>query len=221
MRPRSVLWDLKDGFCGCCQKAKELPRSTVRNGVSLYLQDVSQHGLGIYWIRIVAVPVLFLGDLGIQDGTVLTDIFPFLLSDLCHAVDTAFALGIVENIEVDGTAFALSLLKDTVFLFRAHSDTCVMLCNPAQHIGTLSDVHDFIVNLNAVDSSVFILVCKPFAFQPFISIVCVITHQNTKSSSSFSLGFWNITAPESFRLFIPGLSVEYVLFISISTDGWV
>ena len=63
MLPRSVLWDLKDGFCGCCQKAKELPRSTVRNGVSLYLQDVSQHGLGIYWIRIVAVPVLFLGDL--------------------------------------------------------------------------------------------------------------------------------------------------------------
>ena len=193
----------------------------MRNGVSLYLQDVSQHGLGIYWIRIVAVPVLFLGDLGVQDWKILADVFPFLLSDLCHAVDTAFALGIVENIEVDGMALALSLLNDAVFLFCTHSDTCVMLCNPAQHITTLSDVHDLIVNLDAVDSGVFILVSKSLAFQPFVSIICVITHQNTKSSSSFSLCFWNINAPESFRLFIPGLSVEYVLFISISTDGWV
>ena len=131
MLPRSVLLDLKDGFCGCCQKAKELPRSTVRNGVSLYLQDVSQHGLGIYWIRIVAVPVIFLGDLRIQDRKVLTDVFPFLLSDLRHAVCSSVALGIVENIEGDGMPLALSLLYDAVFLFCTHSDTCVMLCNPA------------------------------------------------------------------------------------------
>ena len=176
MLPRSVLWDLKDGFCGCSQKAKELPRSTVRNGVSLYLQDVSQHGLSIYWIRIVAVPVIFLGDLGVQDGKILADVFPFLLSDLCHAVDTAFALGIVENIEGDGMPLALSLLYDAVFLFCTHSDTCVMLCNPAQHITTLSDVHDFIVNLDAVDSSVFILGVIAFSFQVIVEVFCVISH---------------------------------------------
>ena len=176
MLPRSVLWDLKDGFCGCCQKAKELPRSTVWNGVSLYLQDVSQHGLGIYWIRIVAVPVLFLGDLRVQDGMVLTDVLPFLLSDLCHAVYSAVALGIVENIEVDGMTLALSLLHDAVFLFCTHSDTCVMLCNPAQHITTLSDVHDFIVNLDAVDSSVFVLGVIAVSLQVIVEVFCVISH---------------------------------------------
>ena len=107
---------------------------------------------------------------------VLTDVFPFLLSDLCHAVDTAFALGIVENIEGDGMPLALSLLYDAVFLFCTHSDTCVMLCNPAQHITTLSDVHDFIVNLDAVDSSVFVLGVIAVSLQVIVEVFCVISH---------------------------------------------
>ena len=43
-----------------------------------YLQDVSQDGLGIYGIRVKATPVIFMGDLGVQDGMVHTDVLTLL-----------------------------------------------------------------------------------------------------------------------------------------------
>ena len=203
-----------------------------------YSQDVSQDGLGIYGIRVKATPVIFMGDLGVQDGMVHTDVLALLFSDLHHAVYFILALGIVEDIEVDEMPLALCLCHNTVFLLRICLDASIVLCNPAQHIGTLADVYDVIVNLNAVDTCVFVLGSKAFALQPSVSIVCVSCHQNSKASffgcglhspvatgwgitiSSIS-GFWIFTAPESIRLFIPVLFIGYLLFISLSKDGWV
>lgn len=51
-----------------------------------------------------------------------------------------------------------------------------MLRNTAQHVHTLADVHDVIVNLDAVDTCVFVLVGKPLALQPFVSVVCITSH---------------------------------------------
>ena len=73
-----------------------------------YLQDVSQDGLGIYGIRIKVAPVVFLRDLGVEDGMVHADVLALLLSNLHHTVHAASALGIVEDIEVDGMTLALS-----------------------------------------------------------------------------------------------------------------
>jgi hypothetical protein len=202
-----------------------------------YLQDVSQDGLGIYDIRVKVAPVVFLRDLGVQDGMVHADVLALLLSNLHHAVHAASALGIVEDIEVDGMTLALSLCDDAVLFLRTCSDARIVLRNSAKHVGTLADVHDVIVNLDAVDTCMFVLGSKAFALQPSVSIVCVSCHQNSKASffgcglhspvatgwgitiSSIS-GFWIITAPESIRLFIPVLFIGYLLFISLSKDGW-
>ena len=81
-----------------------------------YSQDVSQDGLGIYGIRVKATPVIFMGDLGVQDGMVHTDVLALLFSDLHHAVYFASALGIVQNIEGDYVALALCFCHNAVLL---------------------------------------------------------------------------------------------------------
>lgn len=141
-----------------------------------YLQDVSQDGLGIYRIHVKVAPVVFVRDLGVQDGMVHADVLALLLSNLHHAVHAASAPGIVEDIEVDGMTLALSLCDNAVLLLRTCSDARIVLCYPPQHICTLADVHDVIVNLDAVDTCMFVLVRKPFALQPFVSVVCVCCH---------------------------------------------
>ena len=141
-----------------------------------YLQDVSQDGLGIYDIRVKAAPVVFMGDLGVQDGMVHADVLALLLSNLHHAVHAASALGIVEDIEVDGMTLALSLCDDAVLLLRTCSDARIVLRNTAQHVCTLADVHDFCINLDAIDSCVFVLLRKPLALQPFVSVICITCH---------------------------------------------
>ena len=117
-----------------------------------------------------------MGDLGVQDGMVHADVLALLLSNLHHAVHAASALGIVEDIEVDGMTLALSLCDDAVLFLRTCSDARIVLRNSAKHVGTLADVHDVIVNLDAVDTCMFVLVRKPLALQPFVSIVCVSCH---------------------------------------------
>ena len=141
-----------------------------------YLQDVSQDGLGIYGIRVKVVPVVFMGDLGVQDGMVHADVLALLLSTLHHTVHAASTLGIVEDIEVDGMTLALSLCDDAVLFLRTCSDARIVLRNSAKHVGTLADVHDVIVNLDAVDTCMFVLVRKSFALQPFVSVVCITCH---------------------------------------------
>ena len=97
-----------------------------------------------------------MGDLGVQDGMVHTDVLALLFSDLHHAICFILALGIVEDIEVDGMTLALSLCDDAVLFLRTCSDARIVLRNSAKHVGTLADVHDVIVNLDAVDSRVFV-----------------------------------------------------------------
>ena len=141
-----------------------------------YLQDVSQDGLGIYGIRVKVVPVVFMGDLGVQDGMVHADVLALLLSDFHHAVYFASALGIVQNIKGDCVTLALCFCYNAVLLLRTCSDARIVLRNTAQHVCTLADVHDFCINLDAIDSCVFVLLRKSLALQPFVSVVCVTCH---------------------------------------------
>ena len=84
--------------------------------------------------------------------------------NLCKFVRVSAALGIVKHIKGDWVSLALRLGNNAVFLFCSLLDTRIMLCNPPQHICALSDINNFIIDLDAVYSRVFILCRKPFAF---------------------------------------------------------
>ena len=91
-------------------------------------------------------------------------VFALFFSDLCKPFREAAALGIIQYIKGYGMPLALRLGNNAVFLFCSLLDTRIMLCNPPQHICALSDINNFIIDLDAVYSRVFILCRKPFAF---------------------------------------------------------
>ena len=119
-----------------------------------------QHSSCIYRIGVPFAPVFFLRDLCVQDRTILSDKFSFFLSDLIHNVPILFAFGIVENIKDNCTTFALRFCNDAVFEFCALLDSNIVGSNPFQHIFAFSYVNKLIVQLDTVDTWVFILWCQ-------------------------------------------------------------
>ena len=86
-----------------------------------------------------------------------TEPIALLRTDLRKSIRIGSALGIVKHIEVDGMPFPLCLCHDPILLFTTFSDSNIVLCDPLQHIRTLTDVDDLSVYLDTIDSSVFIL----------------------------------------------------------------
>ena len=67
-------------------------------------------------------------------------------------------------------AFALRFRQDSVFPLFLAFNGCVVLRHAFQHIHTLADVNNDIVDLDAVNARMVVFGGKPFSFQPVIDI---------------------------------------------------
>lgn len=65
---------------------------------------------------------------------------------------------------------ALCFRQDAVFPFFLGFNGCVVLRHAFQHIRTLANVNNGIVDLDAVNSRMVVFGGKPFSFQPLIDI---------------------------------------------------
>ena len=78
---------------------------------------------------------------------------------------------------------SLHLRKELVFAFSLLFDSDIVLRNTLQHICAFANVHDSVVQLDAVKSRVLILSRQPFAGEPSIHIVhIVLTHTQYTNS---------------------------------------
>ena len=164
----------------------------------------------------------------------VADVFALFFPDFSKLICVSAALGIIQHIKGYGMPLALCLCHDAVFLFCFHLDARIVLRDPPQHICTLADIDDFIVDLDAVYPRVFILRRKPFAFEPVICVFLISSHQNSNTAFSiglgrffpsaigrgmtisFTFGFWITPTFSSILLFVPSLfGVFVILFISI------
>ena len=71
---------------------------------------------------------------------------------------------------------ALRLGDNAVFLFVSLSDAYIVLRNPPQHICAFADINNLSVDLDTVNSRVFVFCRKSFAFQPVIGIIFISSH---------------------------------------------
>ena len=140
------------------------------------LQKAFQYGFRINGLRVVLVPIIFLGDLCVQDGLILADELALFLSDLHHLVNFASALGVVENIKVHTVSFPLGFCHNAVFLFAAGTDTNIVLRHPPQHIHTFANVDDFIVNSDTIDARMGELISEPLPLHPLVGVLLVGCH---------------------------------------------
>jgi len=82
-----------------------------------FIQKESEHFFCIYFLYIPLSPVFGLGDLCIQERSVLPDELAFLLADLLSNIIFAFLLCIVEDIKLDSTSQTVcGLRNDAVFV---------------------------------------------------------------------------------------------------------
>lgn len=117
----------------------------------------------------------------------MADILALFFTNLSKLICISGAFGVVQHIKTYVATSALCLRHNAVFLFAACFDAYIMLRHAFQHIDAFAYVHDFSVNLNAVNTCVFVLWRKALSLQPCIHIVRVIIlpHQNLKAT------FWD------------------------------
>jgi len=106
----------------------------------------------------------------------VADVLALFFSNLRKLIYAPLAFGIIKNIKSYSVSFAARLVHDTVFLFCPHLNACIMLRNPPQYICALTDINNFFVYLDTVNSCVFILFCKSVVFHPMISIFFIVCH---------------------------------------------
>ena len=122
------------------------------------------------------MPIIFFGNLCVQDGLILADKLALFLSDLHHLVNSVSAFGVVENIKVYTVSFPLGFCHNAVFLLGACADAYIVLRHPPQHIHTFAYVDDTFVNPDTVNASVSELVFKPLPFHPLVCVLLVGCH---------------------------------------------
>ena len=122
-----------------------------------FIQKQLQHFSCVHTIDLPLVPVFSFWDLRVQDRAVLSDVLALFLSDFFHDVPIPLIFGVVKHIEVHSVAFTLCLCQNAVLTFRSLFNSDIVFRNPHKHISTLAYVNDLIVQLDAVNSCVFIL----------------------------------------------------------------
>ena len=132
-------------------------------------------------------PVCRRGYLCVQNGLVLSYVRTLFLSDfLCDGEMVSF-LCIIKHIKIDGMAFALCFRQDAVFPLFLAFNGCVVLRHAFQHIHTLADINNGIINLDAVNSRMVVFGGKSFSFEPLIDIFFIACFaQNSNSPKGIS-----------------------------------
>ena len=133
-------------------------REANSNGES---QELLQHLFGVHRIHIPLAPILCFGNLRIQHGAVLSDVFAFFAADFFFDCRIPFTFGVVKHIKVNAVSLALGFCQKSVFLFRAGADADIMLRYTHQHIFALAYVNNLPVQLDAVNARMLILWGKP------------------------------------------------------------
>lgn len=70
--------------------------------------------------------------------------------------------GAIKYIKTYSVPLALHLCQNAVFFAALCFNAYIVLCNTHEHILALADINNIIVDLNAVNSRVFVFGCKPF-----------------------------------------------------------
>ena len=111
----------------------------------------------VHTIELPLVPIFSFWDLCVQDRAVLSDVLAFFLPNLFHDVPIPLIFGVVKHIEIHSVAFSLCLCQNAVLTFRSLFNSDIVFCDPYKHISALAYVNDLIVQLDTVDSCVFVL----------------------------------------------------------------
>ena len=127
------------------------------------------------------MPILSLGYLAVENGQICPDIFALFFSDLFFDGRRIARLCVIKHIKVDGVTFALCFRQDAVFSCFLSFNGCVMLRHASEHIRTLSNVNNDIVDLDAVNARMIVFIGIPISFQPLIHIFCVAIRIQTPS----------------------------------------
>ena len=132
-------------------------------------------------------PVCRRGYLRVQNRLVLPYVLALFLPDFLLDGRIIPRLCIIKHIKIDGMAFALRFRQDAVFPFFLAFNGCVVLRHAFQHIHTLANVDNGIVDLDAVNSRMVVFGSKPFSFEPVIDIFCIAYFfQNSNSPKGIS-----------------------------------
>ena len=161
-RPTKSDFHLGKRFLRLFPQTRTQSREANSNGES---QELLQNFSGIHRIHIPLAPILCFGNLRIQYGAILSDVFALFAADFFLDFRIPSAFGIVKHIKVNAVSFALGFCQKSVFLFRAGADSDIMLRYTHQHIFALAYVNNLTVQLDAVNARMFILWGKPSAAQ--------------------------------------------------------
>ena len=132
-------------------------------------------------------PVCRRGYLCVQNRFVLPYVLALFLPDFLLDSRIIVRLCIIKYIKIDGMAFALCFCQDTVFPLFLAFNGCVVLRHAFQHIHTLADVNNGIVDLDAVNTRMVVFGGKSFSFEPLIDIFFIACFsQNSNSPKGIS-----------------------------------
>ena len=132
-------------------------------------------------------PVCCCRDMCVHNGFVRPYVLALFFPDFLLDSRIIPRLCIVKHIKIDGMAFALRFRQDAVFPLFLAFNGCVVLRHAFQHIHTLADVNNDIVDLDAVNSSMVVFGGKSFSFEPVIYIFFIASlFQNSNSPKGIS-----------------------------------
>ena len=143
-------------------------------------------------------PVCRRGYLCVQNGFVRPYVLALFLPDFRLDGRIILCPCIIKHIKIDGMAFALRFRQDAVFPLFLAFNGCVVLRHAFQHIHTLADVNNGIVDLDAVNSCMVVFGGKPFSFQPVIDIFFIACFSQNSNSPKGMSGYSGMTAPKSY-----------------------
>ena len=124
-------------------------------------------------IDFVLLPVIGLGDLLVQGGSVFPDELAFLFSDLFFDQRGGELHRIIEDIGGNAMLVPFCLGKDTVLAFTLCFDADPMLRQTAEHVFAFAYVDDLAVDLDTVNAWMFKLLVPALPFQHGIDVVFI------------------------------------------------
>lgn len=139
----------------------------------LLLQNFRQGNCACSLIDLIAAPVVGFWNLRIQNGPIRPNVFSFLFSDLFLNQIGCQLDCIIQHIKRNAVTVPLRLVQYAVFAFAPCLDADIVLRQTAEHIFTLSDVNNVIVNADLVNARMLKLLCQTSAFQHVINAVFI------------------------------------------------
>ena len=101
-------------------------------------------------------------------------VFALFYADLLFDISISCGLRAIKNIKRNGVSVALNLCENAVFALCLCFDIHIVLRHSFEHICTLSDIYNLIIDLDAVYPCAAVFVCIAVFDQPCNHILYVI-----------------------------------------------